>query len=294
MNGWNYVEGNPSNRTDPAGHAICLWPNHWEEYTDPDTGERRLRCVGPSSGGGVGGVGGVGRVANPPWGGTQPGTGIGTGTGAQVLAWLALGICAAAIEDLLDPEPNVIVELGAGDYSNARAMKLRFPGAVVIATNLVEEWEAGRVFAEHRLVTRDTEWYISMYEGWQRAKVEGLIVGDTRPLENKDVPWGIANIVYSVFPYPGGLRYEKAFEFGAYAGRIARDEPGSIVAVTSGNAQVRDAFETGFHFARQSLVSSFFADVPGAPFGLSAPANNRWGELGEIRTRMFIQTSIFQ
>jgi hypothetical protein len=224
----------------------------------------------------------------------MPGTGTGLSQLAKWLVIAGLGVCIDIIRDQIRYEPHIIVELGAGDYSNARAMKVRFPTAEVIATNLVDEWKSGKVFAEAGHVTKDTGWLVEMYKGWQNAQMEGLIVGASQPLENKDIPSGIADLVYSIFPYPGGLRYRIAAEFGADAGRIAKRQPGTIVAVTSGSSQVREAFELGYHLVRPSLAPAIFAEFLGAPFGLNAPADNRWGETGEIRTRMFIQTDILQ
>ncbi len=284
MNGWNYAEGNPINRADPAGHAICLWPNHWEEYTDPDTGERRLRCVGPSSGGGVGGIGGVGQVANPPIGRT--GTGIGFGTGTQVLIGIGVLLCAAIIEDLQQPHPNVIVELGAGDYSNAIAMKEQFPWANVIATNLFQEWDFGRrLYKPGKKPELGTEHVVGVYKGWLDAKKAGVIVGDPKPYENQDIPAGIADLVYTIMPYP-----ETALEFGLHAARIVSKTPGTIVAITAGrNSSSFWDFDLGFRGggarASQVLIGE------GAPFGLKVPTY-KW-ESGPNFTALYVQTSLF-
>ena len=136
MNGWIYVEGNPVNFTDRTGEiGPCLPPNSL--VRDPETGQ--LKCVSPW--GGV--IGGVGV-------GTLPGTG---GAASELLKWLArigVGICTGVLAETLRLHgPHVIVELGAGDYSNAIAMKEQFPYAVVIATNLVSEWDFGRMLVKY-------------------------------------------------------------------------------------------------------------------------------------------------
>ena len=132
MNGWNYVEGNPVNQADPGGDAICLPPNYWQR--DPETGQ--LKCAPPPwlrdprpplPPGGFGEVG----VLNPPIGGTNPNIGIGTGT--QVLIGIGVLLCAAIIEDLQEPHPNVIVELGAGDYFDNVTFKLKPPSPAALA-----------------------------------------------------------------------------------------------------------------------------------------------------------------
>jgi RHS repeat-associated protein len=159
---------------------------------------------------------------------------------------------------------KVIVELGAGDYSNAITMKLANPGARVIATNLLSEWELGRMAYEGGYATGSNAAkfpQVRLYVGWLAAKKAGVDVGTTKPYENQDVPGGIADFVYAIAPYP-----TKASLFGADAARIAKNQAGTVVAVTGGLSITR--FEMGFNSVRPG---SSFTEIPGAPFGEPHP-----------------------
>jgi len=291
MNGWNYTEGNPVNLTDPSGRSTspwpCMWPNHLEE--DPETGE--WLCVGPGFG-----TGSVVDVSK---------TGVGSAV-IQVLVELGLIFCAAAIREAMAFQPGitaftepdkfqsgVIVELGAGDYSNAKAIHNKFPGAVVYATNSIEDWTNGKFYHEHGAspTDEDAQWAKSVYEGWEDAKERGIIVsktGSNGPLENGDIPFGIADIVYSIFPPPA----TGAFLFGAHAAKIAKHSPGTVTFVTSGSFTARALFVSGFQHARAplTLFPPEFRDVPGALLGLNAPEINRW-EAGEIWTSIHVTST---
>ena len=154
------------------------------------------------------------------------------------------------------PQPQVIVELGAGDYSNAIAMKKANPDAHVIATNLVEEWEAGKRLYERG---ETEEWLARVYKGWLDAQVASVDVGATRPYENADVPSGVGDLVYTILPYP-----HIAYQFGIDAARIAGVESGTTVAITEGQGHNAAKFIAGFQWKRPG---SQFVPIPGALYG---------------------------
>jgi RHS repeat-associated protein len=158
--------------------------------------------------------------------------------------------------------PQVIVELGAGDYSNAIAMKLANPGARVIATNLVEEWALGRDLYNAGYTSPDyiaKSHAVRVYLGWLSAKAAGIEAGATQPLENHQVSTGIGDLVYAILPYPS-----TAYSFGSDAARIASTKPGTRVAVTEGGSGSSDHFVRGFNSTRPG---STFSIIPGALYG---------------------------
>ncbi|MBI5565987.1 MAG: RHS repeat-associated core domain-containing protein [Chloroflexi bacterium] len=273
MNGWNYTEGNPVNRVDPNGKqgdlVYCPPPNHWEE--DPVDGY--LRCVGPNVEEQPP-LPPVGSVLNPPIG--QPTINIGSGVGQAALVSLLTLACAAVLDDLSRPKPQVIVELGAGSYRNAIKMKSMFPSAIVIATNRKDEWVLGRryVLSGHTPRNSSEEFFMDMYRGWAAAKTQGVIVGDLQSIENSEVPPRIADIVYSILPYPS-----TAFDFGVAAALIAKDIPGTLAFVTAGTSQPLSDFRFGFEWFQPNTR---FALQPGTLFGLEADLNWEGGPIATL------------
>jgi RHS repeat-associated protein len=170
--------------------------------------------------------------------------------------------------------PQVIVELGAGDYTNAILMKQLFPDSRVIATNLRSEWDEGRLFSS---VGHSPDEYpqVRLYQGWAVAKLAGVEVGETSSIENGEVtPDHIADLVYTILPYP-----RSAWSFGVQAARIASTNSGTIIAVTGGGSGSADMFEAGFNSSRPG---SIFINFDGFPFG--KPGD--WGEEG-FRTKIY-------
>ena len=161
------------------------------------------------------------------------------------------------------PRPNqssnrIIVELGAGDYSNAIAMKRAHPRDRVIATNLIEDWEAGRWFHKAGYSQNDYP-QIGFYLGWVEAQKWGVEVGTPMPYENAQVPSETGDLVYTILPYPSS-----AEQFGRDAARIAKQQPGTIVAVTSGAGSAHNSFIRGFNQVRGR---SIFIPITGAIYG---------------------------
>jgi RHS repeat-associated protein len=161
------------------------------------------------------------------------------------------------------PRPNqrsnsTIVELGAGDYSNAIAMKLANPSNQVIATNSFDDWELGRLLYQQGKSATDY-YQVGFYEGWKRAQKHGLEVGTSKPYENTDVGSGRADLVYTILPYPS-----TAFQFGRDAARIASYQSGTRIAITAASRMVAIDFENGFRLSRPVAR---FNEYPGALFG---------------------------
>lgn len=172
------------------------------------------------------------------------------------------------------PEPRrIIVELGAGNYSNAIMTKLiRHPQAKVYATNLVEEWKQGQEFAKaYRNHPPDDVAQIHTYQvytGFYEAKKVGVSVcmfcdsPDERPYQNQDlIDLGIhGDIVYTIAPYPnfaGG-----AFRMGQDAALIANPQHAEIFVTTSRSSI--QSFEAGF---QSKYRNSHFSKEVGNPFG---------------------------
>ncbi|CAG0981385.1 partial tRNA nuclease WapA, partial [Anaerolineae bacterium] len=176
---------------------------------------------------------------------------------------------------------TTIVELGAGDYSNAIAMKAANSSAAVWATNLRSDWQMGKGFHQGGLSSSDYP-IIKVYLGWQEAQVRGLQVGDTSSLENADVrPDHIGDLVYTIMPYPA-----TAGQFGRDAARIASTKPGTTVAVTGGASGSANAFVQGFQAVRPGSV---FVDVLGSPFGNPGIGwDNRSWEAGPYITKIHV------
>lgn len=116
-----------------------------------------------------------------------------------------------------------------------------------------------------------------MRRGWDSAKSEGVIVGVNGPLQNSDIPSGIANLVYTIFPVPGDV----AYMFGRAASRIARNESGTIVFAVEGGSGAIDHFMLGFG-GLNAFASFQVLDNP------LFPIENRF-ESGAIRMALFIQ-----
>jgi hypothetical protein len=165
--------------------------------------------------------------------------------------------------------------LGAGTYKNAIKMKKMFPGGLVIATNLAEQWELGRryVLSGHQPRNDSEKFFMDMYIGWAVAKTQNVVVGDMQPIENREVPPKIADIVYTILPYP-----HTAFDFGVEAAMIAKDLPGTLAFVTAGTSRPLNGFIEGFNWFHNNAT---FVLQPGTLFGLDA--NLDW-EGGPIRT----------
>lgn len=167
----------------------------------------------------------------------------------QTQTQASLAVKVANLQERVDEKlraGGVVVELGAGDYSNAITTKRRFPMAHVIATNLISEWQEGKMFFESGILL-DSD-IVKLYQGWLKAKeicrTEMLCVdvGETTAKENWQVPPGIADLVYTVFPVPASAR-----SFGVSAARIANmQQSGTIVSVTGGPSGSAYDFMTGF------------------------------------------------
>ncbi|MCZ7543541.1 MAG: hypothetical protein M5R40_08390 [Anaerolineae bacterium] len=175
------------------------------------------------------------------------------------------------------PQVRVIVELGAGDYENAIAMKKTHPMDTVIATNLKEDWRNSKWLAELG-ASPDQYFVVKMYLGWKEAKKWGVQVGVDEAIENEEVrPDHMADLVYTVFPPPTG-----AYSFGREAARIAKTSSGTTVAATGvKNGQPLQWFIGGFQVERPG---SMFSEIEGAPFGTPSIT---W-EAGTIATKLHI------
>jgi hypothetical protein len=166
--------------------------------------------------------------------------------------------------------------LGAGDYSNAIANKRRFPNARVVATNSYQEWFLGRELVKGGIEDMTND-FVKIYKGWEQAQREGVETGpnDTRIYQNEDLIGKVAaDIVYAIAPPPS-----MASLFGVAAARIAKTEPGTIVAATEGASQ--GLFELGFSSIRPD--AKFFS-VAGTPWG---EPGDRW-EAGPFYTRQYV------
>jgi hypothetical protein len=141
-----------------------------------------------------------------------------------------------------DDKQYTIVELGAGDYSNAITMKSLFPQARIIATNLTSVWEQAKLFYSAHVKTDNL---YKMYLGWLMAKWMGIEVGESKPLENLDVPSGIGDFVYTVSPTPSILR-----QFGRDAARIASQKSRTIVLISAEYRKSLELFIEGFNDKR--------------------------------------------
>jgi hypothetical protein len=160
--------------------------------------------------------------------------------------------------------PGVIIELGAGDYRNAIATKLRYPSSRVIATNRRSDWELGKEQSESGVPESDSA-FVRFYEGWRRATLAGVEVGSNGPIENSDVlTLGIvADIVYAVSPYP-----QDAYYFGWVAANIASTDSGTMVVISSTEPSTNRRFVSRFQDVRRN---SIFVETSGAPFGEGDP-----------------------
>ncbi|MCI0645112.1 MAG: hypothetical protein L0346_09545 [Chloroflexi bacterium] len=106
--------------------------------------------------------------------------------------------------------------------------------------------------------------------GWHLAKAEGVKVGENRPLENSQIPHRIADIVYTLFPYP-----ETGYSFGRAAANIAKLSSGTQVLITS-LTQLR-YFDRGF--TANYPWSVYRIEYSGTAFGLKPAANWEGGAM---------------
>jgi RHS repeat-associated protein len=153
------------------------------------------------------------------------------------------------------PQPKTVVELGAGDYSNAIAIKSLNPSTRVIATNAPEDLEEGKLFHSFGISNYKTQFYL----GWLSAKSIGVEVGELTPILNSLVPSNIADIVFSIAPTPS-----LAFSFGEEAARIAKSTVGTTIAVTERGSGSSTLFVRGFNIKRPNSV---FVEISGSPYG---------------------------
>ncbi len=178
--------------------------------------------------------------------------------------------------------PNVIVELGAGDYSNAILMKERYPNAIVWATNRRSDWDTGKTLYDAGF-SPDDYYHVAYYTGWISAKESGLQVGENGPIENIQVPPALGDLVYSILPEP---LPSNAFDFGAKAAVIANANPGTVVAVTEGGSESSLHFVSGFLSLRSH---SDFHRIDGSPYGIPGGKTGiTWGEGPNYFTRQHI------
>jgi len=317
MNGWNYANGNPAMYLDPSGLQVLEICQRQPQICQTLAGLGGL-ITGITAGTGVVIAGGaivlVGAVsaissfrkpyegvppvaapvpvANPPRIRTSDEIARDGGSTQLRVQPRRLPEPQPGPEPTpcIDPYPLIptatprrqgnltIVELGAGDYSNAIQMKKMFPSARVIATNLVWEWQQGERWFKKGRTDPEFKFFINMYKGWLEAKEWGIEVGDTQPKENHQVDPGIADIVYTILPYP-----RSADEYGFNAARIAKDSSGTMAFVSARTDPPLYDFEFGFNMKK---LGSPFTKEPGVPFGLTVSLE--WAESGPVRTLKYI------
>jgi hypothetical protein len=147
-----------------------------------------------------------------------------------------------------------IVELGAGDYKNAIALKLINPKFRVIATNDPVQVAMGRDAVENGIITPQFH-TLGMYIGMLAAKNAGVEVMNSngRALSNQEIPNNIGDYVYTVAP-----NLWTANDFGFHAARIAKT--GAFVGISTSISGSAQAFISGFNTLRPS---STFINFPG-------------------------------
>ncbi len=157
--------------------------------------------------------------------------------------------------------PKVVVELGAGMYTNAIRNKGAHPGWQMYATNQHSEplTELLEMLDNRGQIQGNLDAH-KILRGFREAQRLGIIVGNkpSQPLANADIESNIADIVYVIAPWPGlldqGVGIDYGFGMGHSAGRIAKSDSGTEIYISTDNPRTLEDFKQAVNGSGQNCI----------------------------------------